>query len=326
MNDFSFYSDWIEKICAENNIRINGELKPIKDGKLFCVASDIGDLYLKKTTSFIVDELAFTLKLMEAGIIDLPAWIGYNHDMKLCLMRDMGGSDLSELPSLDVETSLNMFISLARMQKDSVQFVKSEDFCGFDYRIGTMIEELEYLPESAYEMLSDTQYRITRDETEKLKRNAEYVKSVLESVNNVCLPDTIHHGDLGVYNVRVIDGRSVFYDWGCGGVSHPFFDTVRLLSSMRGKLPTDVQAKEIIIDVYLREWSDYGNYDELKNIFTAIDGLAGFYMLYCKYTRTRNLHRSYTGNPDSISADGLGLDKRYETAAIYLKRFLEKEC
>ena len=319
------YFDWVQKICAEKNISIKGKITHVKDDKLFCISSNIGDLYLKKTGSFIIDELFFTLNLMELGLISLPEWVGYDHDMSVCLMRDMGGCDLSLLPTLDMETSLNMFISLARLQKDSIQYVKSEDFCGFDYRIGTMLDELKDLPESAYKMLYDTQYRITRDEKEKLKQNAAYVKTVLEFIINLCLPDTIHHGDLGTYNVRIIEKKSIFYDWGCGGVSHPFFDTFRLLSSIRGKLPTDISAKEIIIDTYLREWSEYGSRDELKNIFTAIDGLAGFYMAYVKYIRARNLHLSFAEKPEAISVDGLGLDRRYETAAIYLKRFIEND-
>jgi len=322
---FSFYYGWVQKICAEKNIKINGELTPIKDDKLFCISSDIGDLYLKKTGSFIIDELTFTLKLMELGLISLPELVGYDHDIKICLMRDMGGSDLSMFSTLDMETALNMFISLARIQKDSIPYVKSEDFYGVDDRISTMLDELEDLSETAYKMLSDTQYGITRNETEKLKRNAEHVTTVLESIKDSCLPDTIHHGDLGTYNVRIIDGKAVFYDWGCGGASYPFFDTFRLLSSIRGKLPTDIPAKEIIIDTYVREWAEYGSYEEIKNIFTAIDGLAGFYMAYVKYIRARNLHISFAEKPEAISANGLGLYRRYETAAIYLRRFIEND-
>jgi hypothetical protein len=253
-NNIAPYFDWVKKVCAEKNIVLSGKITQITDAKLFCVSSSVGNLYLKKTTAFINDELSFTHKLMELGIINLPEWIGYDHDMKVCLMRDMGGSDLSLLPSLDMETSKNMFISLSRIQKDSVQYVKSKDFCGFDYKIGTMLEEMRELPESAYKMLSVTQHRLTREEAEKLKRNTEHARTVLESINGLILPDTIHHGDLGTYNVRIVDGKSIFYDWGCGGVSHPFFDTFRLLSSIRGKLPTDVPTKEIIIATYLKRF------------------------------------------------------------------------
>jgi len=172
--EIASYYDWAKEVCAEKNITLDGKITQVKDAKLFCISSSIGDLYLKKTTSFITDELTFTHKLMESGIISIPEWVGYDHDMKVCLMRDMGGSDLSSLPSLDMETSIQMFVSLSRIQKDSVQYVKSEGFCGFDYRIGTMLEEMRELPESACKMLYGTQYSLTREETEKLKRNTEY--------------------------------------------------------------------------------------------------------------------------------------------------------
>ena len=323
IENFSLYFDWVQKTCAEKNININEETVQVKDAKLFCISSDIGNLYFKKMTSFIVDELKFTLKLMELELVSQPEWIGYDDDMKVCLMRDMGGSDLSLLPQLDMETALNMFTSLSRIQKESVQYVKSGEFFGFDYKVSTMLGELRDLPESAYEMLSSTPYKITRSEAEKLKQNAEHVRIVLESIENRLLPNTIHHGDLGSYNVRVVDGKSIFYDWGCGGVSHPFFDTFRLLSAIKGKLPTDLSAKEIIVDAYLQEWLEYGSHDEIKNIFTAIDGLAGFYMAYVKYIRARNLHLSYTRKTEMTSSDAVGLDRRHETASIYLKRFLE---
>lgn len=55
--------------CAEKNICTNGKLTPIKDDKLFCISTDTGDLYLKKTTNFIVNELTFTLKLIRKGYV-----------------------------------------------------------------------------------------------------------------------------------------------------------------------------------------------------------------------------------------------------------------
>lgn len=323
---FSPYLDWIQSICAEKGIFINGEITQIRNGKLFRISSDMGNLYLKKMTTFIIDELTFTQRLIGLGIINQPEWVGYDHDMKICLMRDMGGNDLSLLPSLDMETAQNMFILLSRIQKASIQYVKSEDFYGFDYRIDTMLNELSNLHETAYKMLFNTKYRITQNETKKLRMNVEYVVSVLKSIKKSCLPDTIHHGDLGTYNVRVVDGKCIFYDWGCGGVSHPFFDTFRLLSSTSVKLPTDVRASEMIINTYLQEWVEYGSHEELKDIFTAINGLAGFYMAYVKYIRTRNVHvAAHSGKEEAISADGLGLDRRYETASEYLKRFIKND-
>ncbi len=54
-----------QAICANQNILIHNEITDIKEAKLFRILSNVGDLYLKKTTSFINDELTFTLRLME---------------------------------------------------------------------------------------------------------------------------------------------------------------------------------------------------------------------------------------------------------------------
>jgi len=311
------YLEWIQKVCNAKNIIISNDITQIVESKLFRISSDIGDLYFKKMGSFIVDELAFTHKLMQLELISQPEWVGYDIDMKLYLMRDMGGSDLSLIQQMDMQTAINMFVSLSRIQKDSIQYVKSGDICGVDYRISTMLEEMKDLPEIAYAMLLNTPYKLARCEADKLKQNIEHVRAVLESLENICLPDTIHHGDLGTYNVRVVDEKSIFYDWGCGGVSHPFFDTFRLLYSIRGKIPTDIPAKKIIVNAYIQEWLDYGSYEEIMKIFTAIDGLAGFYMAYVKYIRARNEHFSFDDKTGKTRA--AALDMRYSTTATYLR-------
>jgi len=319
--NFSYYFDWIQRICTAKNINIDKKIREVKGGKLFCISSDVGDLYLKKTTDFIIDELKFTLKLMELGIINLPEWIGYCYEMKVYLMRDMGGSDLSFVSELNMESLLNMFTSLARIQKNSIQYVESKDFYGVDYRIDTMLKEMNDLPEFAYEMLCDTPYRMTQTEMEKLENYIDHAKIVLEFINTSYIPNTVHHGDLGAYNVRIIDENCIFYDWGCGGVSHPFFDTVRLLYSSRRKFPTDVPAKAMIIDAYLCEWEEYASLEILQDLFAKMEGLLEFYMAYVKYIRAKNLHLSCFEKTELT--DDVSLDRRYETTAIYLREFLE---
>jgi len=94
-NDNSIYFDWAKRVCAAKNIHINKDITQLNNRKLFRISSDVGDLYLKKTTDFHIDEIRFTQQLMTLGLISLPEWIGYSQDLKLCLTRDMGGSDLS---------------------------------------------------------------------------------------------------------------------------------------------------------------------------------------------------------------------------------------
>jgi hypothetical protein len=229
MNTFP-YLYWVRGKCDEANIRIIGEITPVKDNKLVCIPSVTGNLLLKKTGTFIVDELKFMLNLLNLGLINKPELIGYDRELKLALMRDMGGEDLSALPALDIETARNVLTSLADMQLASVKHVKSKEITGVDYRIDAMLRELNSMPETVYKMLSGTRHNFTENDLEKLTNAIKHIIAVLKPINGLLLPDTLHHGDLGAYNVRITGKDCIFYDWGCGGVSQPFFDTCRLLS------------------------------------------------------------------------------------------------
>ena len=95
------------------------------------------------------------------------------------------------------------------------------------------------------------------------------------------------------------------------------------MNSIRRILPSDIPAKEIIVDAYLREWSEYGSHEDLKSVFTAVDRLLGFnVMFFLKYIRTRDLHLANADKVDAISANSRALAKRYENFALYLNRFI----
>jgi len=43
LHETKLYFDWLQGICADKDIAINDKITHIKDGKLFCVSSSIGD-------------------------------------------------------------------------------------------------------------------------------------------------------------------------------------------------------------------------------------------------------------------------------------------
>ena len=320
--NFTPYIAWLRGICTQKNIKIAGEIAQIKGAWLFRVASNIGDLYMKICGEGYANEQAFTRKLIEANVPNLPEWVGYNTNLRVFLMQDMGGEDLSSLSSMDMTDLLNLFAALALTQKASIPYVNSADFCGYNYRIDAIINELQDFPNYVYGMLSDTRHKISMGEKEKLAQNARSVAELLKSVNN-CIPDTIHNSDIGAYNVRHVNGKFIFYDWVWGGVSHPFFAMSRLLGSINKILPADVPAKEVIVNAYLCEWAEYGSYEELKDIFEKIDRLYVFHvMFFVKYIRRRHEYLQYAGKADAISAESRWLDKGYENLALYLRRFI----
>ena len=320
-NGFAQYTAWVKRICAEKNVQITGEIVQVKGQWLFRIPSDKGDLYLKISA----DELMFTHKLIDRGIPNLPEWIGYDLELNTFLMRDMGGDDLSSHTGMDIESLVNLFTALSRTQKDSIPYVNSADFYGYDYRIGTVINELRHFPNDAYDMLLATPYKISLSDKEKLIANTECVMKMLTSIPNH-VPDTIHNCDMAAYNVRCVDGKYIFYDWALGGASHPFFAMSRLLDNIRRALPADIPAKEIIVDAYLREWSEYGSHNELRDIFITINKLLVFHVtFFLKYIRTRMIHIECAGKVEPLSAESGWLDERYKNFALYLNRFIDED-
>jgi len=320
---------WLQKICADKNIRITGDIAQLKYGALialavFRVPTDIGDLYLKVVGDTAVNEVIFTHKLVESGLPNLPAWIDHNLELNAFLSRDMGGEDLSSHSKIKPEDALNLVTALARVQKESIPYVNSAGFYGYDYRIGAIIDDLKTFPEDAYETLSQTPYKIKRGKKKKIARNIEHVIATLKSIDAAHIPDTIYNSDMALYNIRFADGRFIFYDWSWGGVSHPFFNMARLLDAINSRLPEDI-SEEAILDAYLREWSDYGSHEELRRIFKAVHRLKIFQITYfLKYIRTRYEHRN-AGRMEVLSVKSRGLDKRYENFAEYLNRFIDED-
>ena len=318
---FAPHLEWLRSTCADKNISITGDIQQIKSEWVYRVPSSIGDLYLK-----IVDgpysELAFTHKLLEQNIPNLPEWVAHNPSLGAILMKDMGGEDLSSQPVMKIEDLVNLATALSHTQKASISYVNSPDFYGYDYTIGTTIKELNNFPEAAYQMLQGTPYAITLEDKAKLAHNTGRTKSMLRFIDNLQIPSTIHNSDMAAYNTRFTGGKYIFYDWVWGGAGHPFFGMSRLLNTVKKMLP-NLSAKEIIIDIYLNQWLEYGSYEELKQAFTAVDRLQGFsVMFFLKYVRTKDMHLLFAGKAKALSAEGRALDKRYQNFALYLNRFL----
>jgi len=317
---------WAKSICADKNVRITGDIAQIKSEWVYRIPSNIGDLYMK-IVGDPYSELTFTHKLLEHEIPNLPEWVGCNPALGAILMRDMGGEDLSSQSIMEIKDLQNLAVALSHTQKCSIQYVNSADFFGYDYKLSTIINELENFPEEVFNMLQGTQYEISPNEKAKLTHNAQHVISMLRFINNAGIPDTIFNSDMAAYNTKYVNGNYIFYDWAWGGAAHPFFNMSRLLSSVRGMLPVGIPAKDIVIDAYLQEWTEYANINELKEVFMVVDSLLGFsVMFFLKYVRTKHIHMLNAGKGEELPVKfRQDLDERYRTFAEYLKRFINDD-
>ena len=319
------YFDWLHGVCAEKNMQINGMIAQVKNAyvsTVFCVPTDGGNLYMKIPGKLYLSELPFTRELMKWGIAELPVWVDFDLDRNVVLMKDMGGHDLPSRS--DIDTLKTLVIQFSHIQKDSIQHLQSvSHFCN-DYRVDTILGKLDSFLDQTFEILAETRYRLTQDELVRLKRNITCASELLETVNDLPIPDTIQHGDVRPGNIRIVEGKRIFYDWSCCAISHPFIEIILFLHVIRRNLPADVQAKEILVNVYLQEWLEYGTIEELRNAFSILDDMKELFMVYPDYCWVDAIYSASNEPINPMSADGWLLERRNYYFARVLRRFIEK--
>ena len=321
---YSPYFDWLYGVCAENNININGKIEQIKCAfvsAIFCIPTDSGNIYMKIPGKVYATELPFLCELKKLNIAELPVWIDYNLDMNVFLMEDMGGNELSW--QFDTDAFKKVFIAYGKIQKQSIPHLPLN--CVYnDFRIAAIIEKLNDLPEKVFNFLKVTKYEISEREVKKLRQNIKSMRDMLKTILNTKVPDTIRCGDFRPGNIRETEGRYIFYDWSWGSVSNPFAEISNFLHAAGGNLPDNLNAKDIVVDAYIREWLEYGTYEELKNVFTTLDDLKELIHWFLDDCLWLEAIRSVIDdNTDPMSADGWLLEKAELSLSNNIKKFIK---
>lgn len=131
---------------------------------------------MKIPGKIFITELPFTHELRRLGMVDVPVWVDFDSDMNVYLMNEMGGMDLPS--QTDLDTLTKVIVQLAHTQKDSIPYLPLSCKCN-DYRVNTILEELNDFSIRSFDILSSTQYKITCGEKKKLERRNYYFQSVL---------------------------------------------------------------------------------------------------------------------------------------------------
>lgn len=322
------YFNWLYGICAQKSININGKIEQIKCAfvsAIFCVPTDTGNLYMKIPGKVYVTELPFLLELKKLNIAELPVWIDYNLEMNVCLMKDMGGTELAW--EFNADTFRKVLIEYSKVQKQSIPHIPLGCIYN-DFRIRTIIDKLNELPEKIFHFLAGTKYKLTEEDIKKFEQNMKSMGNMLKTISDTRIPDTVRCGDFRPGNIREAGGQYIFYDWSWGSISNPFAEISiflhMVITVVGGNLPANVSAKDSLVDAYLREWLEYGTYEELKNVFTVLDDLKElihWVLDDCFWLEA--IHSAIDDNIDSMSADGWLLEKAELSLSNNIKKFTE---
>lgn len=319
------YFNWLCDVCSAKNIHINGEITQVKNAyvsNVYCIPTDMGNLYMKIPGKVFITELPFTYELKKLGMVDYPVWVDFNSNMNVFLMKDMGGTDLPD--KTDIETLKKVVVQLARTQKNSIKYLPLK--CEHnDCRLDTVLSDMIDFPKGVFDILLPTNYKITHDEKQKLECNIKSAIKLLKVVQSKSIPDVIQNGDVRPGNIRVIDNDYIFYDWAWGAVSHPFLEPAAFLHIIRRNLPTDIPAKNILVETYLNEWLEYGTLDELITVFTILDDLKDLFWAHIDYIWVKDIYFACNKPIEAMSADGWLLERRIYYFKNVLRRFIDMD-
>ncbi len=231
---------------------------------VFRLTSGSARLYFKASPRYFRSEVAVTQDVAERFPEVSPVLAAAEPQHGWMLMEDLGELTLgkADSPLLWRETMK----TIARVQQGYIDRADSIEQMGIEKRtIGDIVETLtEWVENPARANL-----RIFQEENaaalKRLQPSLDKVAEIARGLERLGLPQTLEHGDLDSTNVFIRDGSPVLMDWSDACISHPFFTPLT---------PAQARRNPDIVATYLREWSGYAPFENLRAGFEISKPLA----------------------------------------------------
>ena len=162
------------------------------------------------------------------------------------LTEDFGGVELGDVEDTPTwEQALRAYASSRSSGSDDTDGLRALG-CP-DRTLAVLEREIEET--LADPLLVELPRGLEPDEVEALPALAERLRAACHRLAALDIPPTLEHGDLHPGNVRIRDGRPVFYDWTDGCVSVPLFSLPPFLEDAAAG------ARDRLRDAYLEPWT-----------------------------------------------------------------------
>lgn len=216
---FYYVKSWLHEELGKVGLSIKGKLERIKVTDMSLVLripTNDGDFYFKVGNSASQHEAMLSRELTITSPGKTVEVLAINETEGWLLMRDMRGQSLRTLK--DKKTWQKALVEFAELQVTESSNIERLLQIGVpDRRMSVLKKEIQ----QSLEELCAT--GLTREET-KLVMNL--LPTLLEMCDQIdVIPASLEHGDLHSDNIRLIDNKLVFFDWGDASVSNPFFST-----------------------------------------------------------------------------------------------------
>jgi len=219
-----------------------------------------GSVYLKacSTWPLFADETRLTLHLSNLFSDRIPRPLALHPEESWMMLPDLGyparGASITE--------KTEVLAAFTQLQHDSIEHVDGllEMGCT-DMRLEKLEGEIESL------LAADPiQLGLEEEQLAPLKALLPRVKEMWQALSAYGVPCTLVQGEFHLGNVAVYNDRHVFFDWGQGCLSHPFFDVA--------DFSVDEDMGPEFPENYLASWTQYETMDRLKEAWELAKSLS----------------------------------------------------
>ncbi|MEO2003504.1 MAG: hypothetical protein ABGY41_05355, partial [Candidatus Poribacteria bacterium] len=259
---------WLDGCLTEAGMRRVGRVAQVKNdwqSVVMRAPTDDGDVYLKALAPPGDREITVFCDVLAPGP-HVPCILGVDKTNGLLLMRDVGGVNPSkcERGSVSATDLRRLTEGYARIQRATAHV---DPEAVFDCRLERMPELLSATLDNFPSLLAGSPYEAPASDIARARELIPVLARVCRAVDEAGIPHHLVHADLDG-NTAVTPDGPVFFDWGAGYVSHPFFDVYEFEDSI-GNV-TDERGTAAAIDHYLRVWTEFGSVEELRRVVATL--------------------------------------------------------
>lgn len=270
-NYYDKVNGWIGEELNKVNLKIKGDIERVKETDLTLllrVPTDKEDYYLKAVVAASKFEAALSQELYRKCPGKTEDVLGIHETEGWLLMKDLYGEPLRTRKDKKLwQRAISEYAELQVSQMDNVD--KFLQIGVPDRRMPNLKEEInQHLEEMCLTGLS--------------KEETNQILSLLPELMEMCdemdsIPASIEHGDLHTNNIRIVEDKLVFFDWGDASISHPFFSTRIFWHALDDLISSEAEWLGLVEEFrpyYLEPWTKFGSMKEIDHILRISDELA----------------------------------------------------
>lgn len=269
---------WTGEALARSGQQMTGPLTPARISPwsaLWRVPSTSGALWLKACAPAMRHEVAVLTLLgrVRPGVV--PPIVAVEPAQGLILMAD-GGELLRPRTrgAREVEHWTRIFPQYARLQQELAPSAAELLTAGvMDRRLATLPALYDALLADERALAIGTTHGLSAHEHARLRGLSPTFAARCAQLDALAIPPTIDHSDFHDANILLDGGEYRFIDWGDACVAHPFLTLPVALRSIAYGLGLDAGDPLLadLRDLYLAQWLDFANLDELRRGFALAE-------------------------------------------------------